>query len=45
MSEKGLAHPVLTQWLETGIANWISILAKLLAGVARQAAQTQEIIK
>jgi hypothetical protein len=45
MSEKGLAHPVLTQWLETGIANTVSILAQPLADAARGASQNQETIK
>lgn len=42
MSEKGLAHPVLTQWLEKGIAETASILAQPLADAARGARQNQE---
>jgi hypothetical protein len=31
LNDKGLAHPVLTQWLETGIANATAVLAQPIA--------------
>ena len=45
MREKGLAHPMLTQWLKTGIADTVSILAQPLADAARGTKHNQETAK
>lgn len=41
LNENGLAHPILTQWLETGIANAVSILTQPFAVADPMAMQHQ----